>query len=75
MIPERCAQFNGLSTSALQTRVEKLRERHNVNPNKVFGKGDIQFKQSAVENNPEIVRFFADTLKYNVTLRNDQKQR
>lgn len=66
MVPEAYNQFSGLSTSALQTRVTKLRERHNINPNKVLGKGDLQLATDAVENNPEIVRFFADTLKYNV---------
>ncbi len=66
MIPEAYNQFSGLSTSALQTRVTKLRERHNINPNKVLGKGDLQLASDAVENNQEIVRFFADTLKYNV---------
>ena len=69
MIPEITSQFDGLSTVSLKGLASKLRERHNVNPNKVFGKGNLILKATSVQNNPEIVRFFADTLRYNVTTR------
>ena len=69
MVPEQYQQFNGLSTSALKICANKLRERHNVNPQKVLGKGDLELKEEAVQNNQEIVRFFADTLGYNVSTR------
>ena len=67
MIPERPNQYSTNSTNGLKILISKFRERHNVNPNKVFGKGELQLNSDATRNNPEIVRFFADTLKYNVT--------
>lgn len=67
MVPNRYNKYSTTSTQGLQTLVSLLRERHNVNPNKVFGKGELQLNSDATRNNPEIVRFFADTLKYNVT--------
>ena len=69
MIPETHNQYGTFPTNQLKTLVTKLRERHNVNPNKVFGKGELQLKNESIINNPEIVRFFADTLRYNVTSR------
>ena len=69
MIPNMYNQYSTASTNGLKNVVKKLRERHNVNPNKVFGKGELQLKNESIMNNPEIVRFFADTLKYNVTSR------
>lgn len=69
MIPEMYNQFSTLTTNQLKTRINLLRERHNVNPNKVFGKGELQLKNESIMNNLEIVRFFADTLRYNVTSR------
>ena len=70
MIPERTTQFSTLNTNQLKNYlIPLLRERHNVNPKKVFGKGEMQLKAESIINNPEIVRFFADTLRYNVTSR------
>lgn len=69
MIPTYYNQFNETSTNGLKNLANKLRERHNVNPNKVFGKGELQLKNESTINNPEIVRFFRDTLGYNVTHR------
>ncbi|MBP5794833.1 MAG: hypothetical protein J6W41_02350 [Alphaproteobacteria bacterium] len=69
MIPQISNQFSTLSTNGLKNLVNLLRERHNVNPNKVFGKGELQLKNESTINNPEIVRFFRDTLGYNVTHR------
>lgn len=67
MIPEKTNQFATLSATPFKNIIiPKLRERHNVNPNKVFGKGDLELSTTIVSQNPEIVRFFADTLKYNV---------
>jgi len=66
MVPQMSNQFSTLPTSSLQNLATMLRQRHNVNTNKVFGKGDLYLKHSSIENNPEIVRFFADTLRYNV---------
>lgn len=74
MVPETYNQFSALTTEQLQTRVIKLRERKNVNPEKVFGKGELMLKSESVRDNPEIIAFFADTLKYNVTY-NYQKSR
>lgn len=73
MIPNMYNQYSTSSTNGLKNVVRKLRERHNVNPDKVFGKGELQLWNQSVLNNPEIVRFFADTLKYNVTYRNTSK--
>lgn len=67
MIPEMYNQYSTFSTTQLQTLVTKLRPRHDVNPDKVFGKGELQLKSESTINNPEIVRFFQDTLRYNVT--------
>ena len=74
MIPEMTNQFSTLNTNQLKNYlIPLLRERHNVNTDKVFGKGELQLWNQSVLNNPEIVRFFADTLKYNVTYRNTSK--
>jgi hypothetical protein len=67
MVPEMTNQYSTYSTNQLKSIINKLRERHNVNPDKIFGKGELQLWNQSVLNNPEIVRFFADTLKYNVT--------
>lgn len=75
MVPEVYNQFSTLPTNGLKYAVGLLRERHNINPNKVFGKGELQLWNQAVLNNPEIVRFFADTLKYEVTYRNTAKSK
>ena len=69
MIPDHYNQYSTTPTNGLKIIVKQLRERHNVNPNKVLGKGELQLKAESIINNPEIVRFFADTLKYNVTSR------
>ena len=75
MVPDHYNLFSTLTTNQLKTRVNLLRERHNVNPDKVFGKGELQLWNQSVLNNPEIVRFFADTLKYDVTYYNTTKSR
>ena len=67
MIPQPYNAFSTVSTSFLQDMVIALRERHNVNPDKVFGKGELQLNSASVVDNYEIVRFFRDTLRYNVT--------
>ena len=70
MIPKMTNQFSTLSTNQLKNYlIPLLRERHNVNTDKVFGKGELQLKAESIIDNPEIVRFFADTLRYNVTSR------
>ena len=70
MIPETPNQFSTFSPNQLKNYfVPLLRERHNVNPNKIFGKGDLVLKATSVQDNPEIVRFFADTLRYHVITR------
>ena len=70
MIPEMTNQFSTLNTNQLKNYlIPLLRERHNVNPNKVFGRGELQLKNESTINNPEIIRFFRDTLGYNVTHR------
>ena len=69
MIPEMTNQFSTYSTNQLKYIIPLLRQRHNVNPKKIFGKGELQLKNESIMNNPEIIRFFADTLKYNVTSR------
>lgn len=73
LIPNPYNTFSTLTTNQLQKRVNRLRECHNVNPEKVFGKGELQLWNQSVLNNPEIVRFFADTLKYDVTYYNTTK--
>lgn len=75
LIPTPYNTFSTLTTNQLQKRVNRLRACHNVNPDKVFGKGELQLWNQSVLNNPEIVRFFADTLKYDVTYYNTTKSR
>ena len=75
MVLDYANQFSTFSTNQLNFIRTKLRERHNVNPNKVFGKGEMQLWNKSVVDHPEIVRFFADTLKYNVTYYNALKSR
>lgn len=70
MIPKFTYQHSTAGTAALRNIANKLRTRHNENPRKVFGKGELQLSSASVENNPEIVRFFRDTLMYNVVLVN-----
>lgn len=69
MVPQMTNQFSTYSTNQLKYITPLLRERHNVNPNKVFGKGELQLWNQSVLGHPEIYRFFADTLKYTVTYR------
>ena len=67
MIPESTTQYATLNSAQINNvLIPKLRERHNVNPHKVFGKGDLKINSMVIEDHPEIVGFFADTLKYNV---------
>ena len=66
MIPEQTDQYAIFSDNQLSPYMKALRKRHNINPNKVFGKGDLKLNSLVIEDHPEIVRFFADTLKYNV---------
>lgn len=65
MIPEQTDQYAVFSANQLSPYMKALRRRHNVNPKKVFGKGDL-ILNGLVLDHTEIVRFFADTLKYNV---------
>ena len=66
MVPEAYDQFSTATVSGMQNRVVKLRERHNVNPAKVFGKGELKLAHLVVDDAPEVVRFLEDTLKYRV---------
>jgi len=66
MIPEQTDQYATLSANGCRTVIDLLRPRHNLNPNKVFGKGDLVLNSGITNNHPDIVRFFADTLRYNV---------
>lgn len=66
MIPDPIDQFATNNATQMQNAVKYFRERHNVNPNKVFGKGDLKLNSVVLDQHQEIVRFFADTLKYNV---------
>ena len=68
MIPEMSNQFSTNSTNGLKYIINLLRERKNINLNKVWGKGELQLKASSVDGYPEIRSFFSDTLGYNVTL-------
>lgn len=67
MIPQPYNDFSTNTTQYLQYLVNRLRARHNVNPDKVFGKGELQLDSDATLDHPEIVRFFEDTLRYHVT--------
>lgn len=75
MVPDHYNQYSTTPTNGLKIIVKQLRDRHNLNPDKVFGKGELQLWNQSVLNNPEIVRFFADTLKYDVTYYNTTKSR
>lgn len=67
MIADYYNQFSTNSTNGLKYLINLLRERKNINPNKVWGKGELMLDADAVRDNPEIIRFYADTLKYTVT--------
>lgn len=69
MIPEQTHQYCTMSANGCKILANYLRQRHNVNPNKVFGKGDLVLNGMVINDNPEIVRFFADTLRYNVRIK------
>ena len=69
MVLEKQNQFSALSTNSLKQCATRLRERHNVNPKKIFGKGNFEVAREAVQNNDEITRLLADTLGYNVITR------
>jgi len=73
MTPYNSSMFSTASTTGLKNVANKLRQRHNVNRNKVFGKGDLVLKGTSIQSNPEIYRFFADTLRYNVIVNNNSK--
>lgn len=75
MIPDHYNQYGAAPTNGLKTIVKQLRERKNVNPDKVFGKGELQLKASSVVDNPEIVRFFQDTLGYYITYNTQAKSK
>ena len=66
MVPVESNMWGEASTNSLKSKANLLRQRHNVNPNKVFGKGDLQLKRQSIQSNPEIYRFFADTLRYHI---------
>ncbi|MBO4672268.1 MAG: hypothetical protein J5608_01280 [Alphaproteobacteria bacterium] len=66
MIPENYDQYATFNSTQCNYLISKLRERHNVNPAKVFGKGDLKVDHSVVVDAPEVVRFLEDTLKYSV---------
>ena len=68
LIADPYNQFSTWNTQMTQDAVNYLRDRHNVNPDKVFGKGELQLNNNSVIDNPEITRFFRDTLRYNVTM-------
>lgn len=67
MVPRYYNDFSTDQTQSLQGLVNRLRDRHNVNPAKVRGKGELQLNSASVADNYEIVRFFRDTLGYDVT--------
>ena len=67
MIPEMYDQYNARTTAQLQYIIPKFRERRNVNPEKIRGRGELQLNSQSVVNNYEIVRFFKDTMGYTVT--------
>ena len=66
MIPESPDLMANMLQTALDDRIVRLRGRHNINPDKIFGYGDIVLMSEITDKHPEIIRFFADTLKYNV---------
>lgn len=67
MVPERVNQYSTMATYQLEMLCDSLRPRHEVNPDKVFGKGELMLSNDATIDHPEIRRFFEDTLRYNVT--------
>ena len=66
MVPEYYAQWETFNANQLRYCINRLRPRHNINPNKIFGKGDLVLNSMVTTGNPEIVRFFQDTLRYRV---------
>ncbi len=74
MVPESSDMWSTAGSTGLKNIIIELRPRHDVNPDKVFGKGDLKLSSIMVDH-PEIVSFFADTLKYNVIYNNGSKSR
>ena len=67
VIPERSNQFSTWPTENVNYLVDTLRDRHNINPNKIFGKGEMQLSADAVRDRTDLVVFLRDTMLYNVT--------
>ena len=73
MVPEDSYMFAEWETRFVHHAANALRQRHNVNPNKVFGHGNLHVSSLAT---PDDIKFFRDTLKYNVimnTVKNNTK--
>lgn len=75
LVPEYYHQFTSASAGIWDYLLPKLRERYNVNTNKIRGKGTIELWDRAVNENPNIVPFLQDTLHYDITVRTGTKQR
>lgn len=69
LVPESIYQYSGFAASQLPPYMNALRKRHNIAPNRIFGKGDM-YLNNTVQSEPAVGRFFADTLKYNVIYAN-----
>ena len=69
LVPESIYQYSGVEASQLSPYMNALRKRHNIAPNRIFGKGDM-YLNNTVQSEPAVGRFFADTLKYNVLYAN-----
>lgn len=75
MIPEPYYQFETWNTRMMKDLVNYLRPRHNVNPDKVFGKGKFSIGSQVAQESPETRRFFEDTLRYKIELHDLTKTR
>ena len=68
---EHPSQFSTLGTGSLNRIVDSLRVRHNINPNKIFGKGEMQLANDVVrENYNGDIDYLANVMLYKITAKN-----
>lgn len=68
MVLEDPIQYSTSSTNGMRKVRTRLLERHNVNPNKIFGKGEMFINRAIYDEDRHLIEFFNDTLKYYIIL-------
>lgn len=75
LVLESPYQFAASSAGIWQYLMPMLRERRNVNPNKITGKGEMFVWDRAINEDSTIVPFLRDTLGYRISIYSNSKQR